>query len=497
MKTYETQKHKEKSSKYFCEYLNNDGDGNERYRVGFENYSVYVLKRNPDSKLPISLSKYLTWGTQLNGFDFYIERNGQLVAITPSEKVTPYLYKARQAKELVRRTKYLDEKGFKQYCVQCASLAQSKAGSIGGTLKKNWNKGQTKYSDIRLKNLSKAYQGDGNPFYGQKHDLKLVEQIKLKQRLQFVELNKRLQITQPTITLLSNENEYKTQHSLLRIRCNTCNTEYYNATYFNLKRCWTCNVCNPNASKQQLEIANYIKSRLQNRCVEISTRNIIYPYELDIFIPDLNVAIEYHGLHWHTMSNKNDDFQKRHKLKQDLCKDKNIRLLQFYSDEWYYHKAVCKHYIDKAIGCCQQIILNDCDICDHCDEDFYDKNHLHILNRNNLLCKTIYDQENALYCILYESKEDTIIIDDILEKIGINISNIPNLLQKIFPDKKIKVLLRTRLDDIEHWKQFKYHIENTHDEVWYTNGHKRFIEFNNQYKHIEILYGTEYCLMTI
>ncbi|KKW78866.1 hypothetical protein AAV96_09650 [Acinetobacter sp. AG1] len=112
MKTYETQKHKEKSSKYFCEYLNNDGDGNERYRVGFENYSVYVLKRNPNSKLPMGLSKYVTWGTQLNGFDFYIERNGQLVAITPSEKVTPYLYKARQAKELVRRTKYLDEKGF-------------------------------------------------------------------------------------------------------------------------------------------------------------------------------------------------------------------------------------------------------------------------------------------------------------------------------------------------------------------------------------------------
>lgn len=112
MKTYETQKHKEKSSKYFCEYLNNDGDGNERYRVGFENYSVYVLKRNPNSKLPMGLSKYVTWGTQLNGFDFYIERNGQLVAITPSEKVTPYLYKARQAKELVRRTKHLDEKGF-------------------------------------------------------------------------------------------------------------------------------------------------------------------------------------------------------------------------------------------------------------------------------------------------------------------------------------------------------------------------------------------------
>lgn len=112
MKTFETQQHKENSKRFFCEFLNLDGDGNERYRVGFENHSVYVLKRNPDSKLPAGLSKYLTWGTYLNGFDFYIERNGNLLPIVPSEKVTPHLYKARQAKELVRRTKYLDEKGF-------------------------------------------------------------------------------------------------------------------------------------------------------------------------------------------------------------------------------------------------------------------------------------------------------------------------------------------------------------------------------------------------
>lgn len=112
MKTYETQRHKEKSSKYFCEFLNLDGDGNERYRVGFENHSTYVLKSNPESKLPSGLSKYLTWGTYLNGFDFFIERNGLLQKITPSEKVTPHIYKARQAKELAHRANYLDQKGF-------------------------------------------------------------------------------------------------------------------------------------------------------------------------------------------------------------------------------------------------------------------------------------------------------------------------------------------------------------------------------------------------
>lgn len=62
MKTFETQRFKEKSAKFFCEYLNNDGDGNERYRLGFENPTIIVLKRNEDSKLHHGLKKGFTWG---------------------------------------------------------------------------------------------------------------------------------------------------------------------------------------------------------------------------------------------------------------------------------------------------------------------------------------------------------------------------------------------------------------------------------------------------
>lgn len=112
MKTYDTQRFKEKSAKYFCEFLNLDGDGNERYRMGFDNPTVYVLLKNEDSKLPAGLSKYLTWGTYLNGFDFYVEKNGQLVKTLLSEKVTAHLYKARQAKQAANRAEYLDRNGF-------------------------------------------------------------------------------------------------------------------------------------------------------------------------------------------------------------------------------------------------------------------------------------------------------------------------------------------------------------------------------------------------
>nr|WP_314367654.1 hypothetical protein [uncultured Acinetobacter sp.] len=113
MKTYEAQKHEENSKKYLCAYLTNDGDGNERYRFGLNsNPTIYVLVKNADSKLPAGIRKYLTWGTYLNGFDFYTESKGRLIKAFLSEKQFEHLYYARKAKEAARRVQYLNEKGF-------------------------------------------------------------------------------------------------------------------------------------------------------------------------------------------------------------------------------------------------------------------------------------------------------------------------------------------------------------------------------------------------
>lgn len=63
-----------------------------------------------------------------------------------------------------------------------------------------------------------------------------------------------------------------------------------------------------------------IKERFKKYVIKYNDRKIIYPKELDIFIPELNLAIEYNGRKFH---NRKDD-----KLKQILCKDKNIILIK-------------------------------------------------------------------------------------------------------------------------------------------------------------------------
>jgi len=69
-------------------------------------------------------------------------------------------------------------------------------------------------------------------------------------------------------------------------------------------------------------------------------RSQIAPFELDIFLPDQRIAIEYCGLYWHSEENgKSRDY---HNNKTQLCEEQNIRLIQIFQDEWLHQQAVVK-----------------------------------------------------------------------------------------------------------------------------------------------------------
>lgn len=76
-------------------------------------------------------------------------------------------------------------------------------------------------------------------------------------------------------------------------------------------------------------------------------RSQIGPKELDIWIPDYSLAIEFCGLIWHSDKFNNNP---NHLLeKHEQCKEKNIRLLTIFEDEWTYQsdkvKATLRHLL--------------------------------------------------------------------------------------------------------------------------------------------------------
>ena len=231
--------------------------------------------------------------------------------------------------------------GFKKYCIEHQHVAESIGGKIGGKLSTSCFKGKTKFTDERLAKLSLQFLGENNHFYGKTHTEEAKQANAEAHRLNYsIVLERICKYTNDSVNVLSNSNDYIDQNSLLKIQCKICNN-VREISLFNVKRCWRCINCNPFGSKQQNEIIDFIKT-LNVENIQNSTRKIISPYELDVYIPNLNLAIEFHGLVWHS---KEGYDKNRHKEKYRLCKEKNIRLIQFFSDEWQYKNDICKSMI--------------------------------------------------------------------------------------------------------------------------------------------------------
>ena len=90
------------------------------------------------------------------------------------------------------------------------------------------------------------------------------------------------------------------------------------------------------------------------------TRKIISPLELDIYLPDIKLAIEYNGIYWHSIeAGTTKDY---HLNKSIACRDKGIRLIHIYSSEDF----------DEHISLLQKLLLG---------QDDYPKGDF---NKNNL-----------------------------------------------------------------------------------------------------------------
>lgn len=64
--------------------------------------------------------------------------------------------------------------------------------------------------------------------------------------------------------------------------------------------------------------------------VEENTRKIITPSEIDIFLPNFNLAVEFNGVYWHSLENKCLEY---HNTKHALCREKSISLIHLWDFE--------------------------------------------------------------------------------------------------------------------------------------------------------------------
>ena len=134
------------------------------------------------------------------------------------------------------------------------------------------------------------------------------------------------------------------------------------------------------SSRYERDIADVITGIIGKDKLQIHTRKIISPRELDLYIPDLKLAIEINGDYWHSYPKQQD--KKYHQKKTLACTQLGIQLIHIFE-----HDLVIKERRDKIIQFikerlqykkqvynARELEVKECDI--NLLKDFLDKNHL-------------------------------------------------------------------------------------------------------------------------
>ena len=117
------------------------------------------------------------------------------------------------------------------------------------------------------------------------------------------------------------------------------------------------------SSKGEKEVRSFIESLgFKTKTKKIYCKIIKKYREIDIFISELNIGIEYNGLYWHSEANPKI-YPKYHLEKTELCKKNGIRLIQIFEHEWRDRKDQVKSFLRSALNKNENFIYaRKCDI---------------------------------------------------------------------------------------------------------------------------------------
>jgi hypothetical protein len=139
---------------------------------------------------------------------------------------------------------------------------------------------------------------------------------------------------------------YKNNKSTIKLKHLTCGNIFDSnpGNFINLNnRCPHCAL--KGKSGKEIEVLDYIKNIYSGEVIHTFKLNNT---EIDIFIPDLNIGIEYNGLYWHSEQNGKD--KKYHIDKTNRMFENGYRLIHIFEDEWINKQDIVKSKLNHILG---------------------------------------------------------------------------------------------------------------------------------------------------
>lgn len=121
--------------------------------------------------------------------------------------------------------------------------------------------------------------------------------------------------------------------------CAKCAYEWDAIIYSRTKMLTGCPRCVIGCiSRKEVRLVEEIRLLSPDTKIITNSRKIIPPYELDVYLPNLDIAIEFNGTYWHSdkvvQQNKGMSADAYHQMKTDMCNSKNIDLIHVKEEDW-------------------------------------------------------------------------------------------------------------------------------------------------------------------
>lgn len=178
-------------------------------------------------------------------------------------------------------------------------------------------------------------------------------------------------------------------------KCNKCNEKF--VTQWNyIQQGFKCPICYPRnigCSVGEKQLREFIEGLGLN--IIYNDRKLISPFEIDILIPEIKIAVEYCGLYWHSEEYRDNVY---HLNKLEKCREKNYFLITIFEDEWVFKRNLVEERLKNIFKKSRSTKINarDCEIKEISPRDkniFLEKFHIQGSDKSKIKLGAFYKNE--------------------------------------------------------------------------------------------------------
>ena len=357
-------------------------------------------------------------------------------------------------------TKFINLKtGYREFCgYKCMNSCNDIQSRKKETSRRNWgtdNPMQSKTIQTKLKFTIQERYGVDNPFqqpdFKEKRIKTNLQRYGVPHHLQNEHVKNKLVQTQRLKNIYFDPNLMGYTEDGQQIRrcnnnnCDKCQKRYYvtpTNVYFDRSRLGyeTCTNLVPIGNSQKSSLEYKVRELLDNHNIYYISNNRKLTHdkkELDIFIPEFNLAIECNGIWSHSvMNNSSPKSRSYHMDKTKQCRKCNIEVIHLWEDwilgKWDIVESILlnKLKLTKNNIYARNTIVKE--LSAKCCNEFMEKNHIQGATNNSHVRLGLYHEEELVSVMSFSLQKEKWILDRFCNILNTNVVGGASKLLKYF-----------------------------------------------------------------